>query len=106
MEKLTEKEKRNLLVRCGRETAESMIESAVTSAENPEQMSNQIFTIQVAAQAILATCAYNMERLYGENGNAVIDLFCKEIKSELEMMKNEPSSIEMLECKNQPERLQ
>lgn len=82
-------EMRTLLVSAAREIGGNLLENAVVSSESAEQMSNQVFTLQVAAQHMLAVCAFNLEKDAGRHGNYFIDEMAAEIKKELEFLKAE-----------------
>ncbi len=89
------KEQLSLLVGCGRELGSVQIDNAIKSAKTPEQMDNQIFTLQIASQHILAVCSFNLEKQNGRAGNLYIDDLCAEIKKELEWLRTQDMELYM-----------
>lgn len=89
---MNQKTKR-LCIDAARELGAIQLENALKTATNPEQMNNQIFTLQVCSQYIIAVCAFNLEKQNGRSGNSYIDEFASEIKKELEWLKTQDMEL-------------
>jgi hypothetical protein len=91
-------EQTELLVNCGREMAESLMESAVTNAESADQMTNQIFILRSAAISILAHEAYNQATQMGISFAEYMASLTKDIRTETSMLADSPD-MELLKTK-------
>lgn len=82
-EKKISPEELQLLVDAGREMGSTLLANAVRTAKSNEQMGNQIFVLEVAAQHILALCAYNQKMAKGIPTDETIDSFYRQMKTEV-----------------------
>ena len=62
---MSKEEQSDTIVEAGREMAISLMESAISKAENEEQVSNQLALLQITAIHILATSAFNRMQQMG-----------------------------------------
>lgn len=82
------------LTNCGREVANSLLETAVKTAKDQGQMSNQLIVLQAAAIHILASSAFNYS-LEGGDPLKFLDSQIKNMKSELFMLQEANKNGEM-----------
>ena len=84
----------------GRDFAVKMLQQAVESANNRDQMNNQLHILNCAAIHILATNTYNRIKHNGEDEMTIVMDLKEQINDELfELFKHE-SEIEVIGIKN------
>lgn len=89
--KMTEAEERRLIVESGIEIAHHWLKSAVADSKNPEQMENQIQTLEVASKVTLATIAFNLEKQNSTDGDAFLERCLTAMKLELAHLRTDTS---------------
>lgn len=75
-----------LLINAGREMSEGLLESAVLSAKDSGQMSNQIFVLRRCAISILAHEGYNQFEQRGRNFNDYLNDLLTQVRAEFDML--------------------
>lgn len=82
-----------ILKECGRETAQGLLSKAVDTADHTDQMMNQLFIAEWAANHILATMIYNHIKQGGRNLTSCLEEITNNIAKEYELL-NEGEDME------------
>lgn len=90
-----------ILTSIGRGIAEEMIEAAVKSSENVDQMGNQIFALRRTALSILAHEAFNIQEQLGHSFIDYQASLLRDLSVEFQMLvADDEGTLELLKTKD------
>lgn len=86
-------EKIDALVERGREIANALMTAVADDAHSDEDFSDELFCLQVAAQVILATAAFNFQLQNGIDGKDTLRRYTRSMEEEFDSLKEKEMEV-------------